>query len=669
MAVCHRSELRVYDHLGGGTPVTLPASDVKWSWVLGGGGYLSFTVDDRVEPLLSTPRLLDDCVVKVAVPLTEPGTSLTEVAAYAVRGRSGTLWGPNGGSSRRISGAPTLWTAWAQDAILHPESNEIAQMSLPERYFGWMSTIYSASQDAGLWATPGDQAGKQKSPSTKSREGNPDGWPTDLEDAYWITKPDGPMRGWRHLFIADCVVPSDCYLTVYFSGDESAAVYFGSSLVIQTSSSETGYESLSYWSAFVEAGTYRVAIDKTSIGSRGGDGIDPALLAVATNNNDGSVADVLLVTNAADWLCYTTDPDGGEVPSLTPGQIVEELHSQAVQRGVSTWSALTLGFDGDMDSDGVAWPNREERNWRIGYDRYLDMVEGLGDLGFAPEVTPALVLEAWADRGTDRSATVTLATLDEIATADEQGVGITATYLPVETQDGWTIVTSAAAEAAVGRREAALSLGNAPSTAQGKRLGQKVLDERMATAETERTINFYARTGSVPFQDFGLGDTVSITVGASTTKGVILDLAAAQSSVEGILRWTAKVSGDGISGEVRAGRFVGGQPAMAYAEGAAGSLTGDPSSGAAIFGTLVGTAAASGEVGSLVGVIAGGAAIFGTRVGTASATGAEGSFTGAAAFATAVGTATAEGASTTLAVYPGYDSSTVAYDGAVGYDS
>lgn len=659
MALCHRSEIRVYDRTGAGSYSVLPATGIKWSWQLGGGGFLSLQAESRAEPLASAPTLLDDCVIKVALPLAEPGTTLTEVAAFANRGRAGTLWDGAGTQTREIRGAGSLFTVWSQDAVLHPEGNAIAQMSLPERYFGWMSTIYDPADDAGQWGTPTANAGQQDS-TTGDRAGNPDGWPAELGDAYWITR--GTLaNGTRHLFIADCVVPSACYLTVYFSADESCAVYFGGSLVMQPSSSETGYTEMSTWSAYVQAGTYRVGIDKTSVVSRGGDGRDPVLLAVATNDDTGAVDDILLMTNTTDWQIHTLDPVFGEPPSLTPGAIVIELAAQAAARGVETWDGLTLDFDATVDSAGIPWPIREERAWRIGYDRHLDMLEGLGDQQFAPEIGPDLALRAWSARGTDRSATVTLATLDEVDRVGESGTGVAATYLPVETQDGWVIVENPTAAAAHGRRESALSLGNAPSIAQGKRLGQKVLDDRLSKPETERAVEFYARTGSVPFVDFFLGDTVSLAVGASTTKGVVLDMAAEQDHTEAIVRWTAKVTGDAITGETISGRFSTSEPAQALADGGVGSFTGGGAV-SGVFTTTTASATASGGVGTLYTPSAAG--IF-LALGTAdaSASGATGFLKGdSVLFSTIAGTAVASGGSGSLAVGGGAEDAILAHD-------
>lgn len=544
MAVCHKLELHAYDRSGSGTSTgTLPAVNVAFSVGLGGSGFLSCEVDARAEPVASDDDMLDDCVVKVAIPLAEPGTSVTEVLAYAPRARNRIVHDGAGRKVARIQSAPTLWTAWAQDAILHTEANSIPQMAGEQRYFGYQSSIYDYASEASFtWSTPSATVGKQNA-TTGDRAGNPDGWPSALGDAYWITRPSGgdPAET-RHLFVADCVVPTDCYLTVYFSADESSAVYFAGELVIQTSSSETGYQNIDTWSAWVTAGTYRVAVDKTSVVSRGGDGFDPILLAVASNTDNGSVDDILLVTNNSDWECHTMDPVDGEAPSLTPGQIMLELHSQADARGVDTWSAVTPTFTATTDSDSTAWGLREERTWRIGYDRYLDMVEGLGDLGVDVEITPDLDLNAYYERGADVSASVVIEALVDADTIVEDGVGVGATWLAVETQDGWVPngLVNATGLATYGRREAALSLGNAPSVAQGVRLGQRVLDERLAVPTSEWSVDFYATTGVVPFVDFNLGDTVGVKIGATTTDRVVLEIGGQAASVNSIIRWTIK---------------------------------------------------------------------------------------------------------------------------------
>jgi hypothetical protein len=544
VAIAHRSEIKVYDRAGGGTPVSLPMTDIGFSVGLGGGGFLSCQIDARHASIAAAPTLLDDCVIKVGIPLDGTDTA-TEILAYANRARNGILWSGAGEKVRQVRSAATLWAAWSQDAILHTEANTIPQMAAPEngkRYFGAQSTIYDPSADPDYtWGTPSDSAGQQDATSG-DRAGNPDGWPTELGDAYWITRPTGTDAELsRHLFVADCVVPTDCYLTVYFSSDENCAVYFAGELVLNWSASETGYEQIGTWSAWVTAGTFRVLVDKTSIVSRGGDGVDPILLAVASNTDNGGIDDILLVTNDSDWVCYAMHPVTGEAPALTPGEIMLELHSQAAARGVDTWAAITPTFTATADTDSTAWGMREERDWRIGYDRHLDMVEGLGDTGTDIEITPDLDFNAYYDRGTDVSATVVIEALVGADEITEDGVGVTGTVLYVETEDGWTPqLTNAAGLAAYGRREAALSLGNAPSIAQGVRLGQKVLDERLARPTEEWSVEFYAATGCVPFVDFGLADTVSVKIGATAVDRVVLEIGGSAPHTAAIIRWTIK---------------------------------------------------------------------------------------------------------------------------------
>jgi len=535
--LCHRTEVRVYDHTGAGSYSVLPATSIKFSSALGGGGVLTLEAAANAEPLATTPTLLDDCVIKLALPLDGDDSTLTEVAAYAARGRSGVLWDGAGTQVRRVT-APTLWTVWAQDAVLHTEGNQVPQYAAPERHFGWMSSIYDPAADTEfLWGAPTANAGRQDS-TTGARAGQPAEWPTELGHAKWITR-GAVAAGTRHLFVADVTLTSAKYCSLYFSADESCAVYFAGELVLQTSASETGYQQLWEWSGYVEAGTYRVGIDKTSVVSRGGDGRDPVLLGLVAEDNTGDVDSVLLVTNTTDWKIHTLDPVNGVAPSLTPGEIVLELHGQAQDRDVTTWDALTADFTATADSDGLPWPVREERAWRVGYDRHLDMIEGLGDLGLAPTITPGRVLQARSAQGTPAPAVV-LEALVNADTVTETGVGVAATTLFVETQDGWTTVTNTAAEAAHGRREAALSLGNAPSVAQGRRLGQKVLDERLARPTAEWSVDFYARPGCVPFKNFGLGDTITVRIGGVDTQRVVLELGGQADHQSSIIRWSVK---------------------------------------------------------------------------------------------------------------------------------
>jgi hypothetical protein len=258
---------------------------------------------------------------------------------------------------------------------------------------------------------------------------------------------------------------------------------------------------------------------------------------------------------------------------------------------------------------------REERKWRIAYDRHIDMLESLGDLPFAPDITPGLVLEAWSKRGTDVSATVIIAALTEADEVDESGTGVVGTYMPVETEDGWVVVDNPAAATEHGRRETALSLGNAPSIAQGRRLGQKVLDDRLSRPETEWVVQFYATARCTPFVDFNLGDTVTIDIDGTGTPRVVLDIAGSADHTEGIIRWTIKTGDTALPA-----RFST-QPGNALAEGGTTSFV---SIEPATFYTVGGTATAVGGASSMF--FDDGSASFFTNTGDATASGGASSF-------------------------------------------
>lgn len=537
--IAHQCRIQRYNPDGSGTAQTIPATNIQFSVALGGEGFLSCDVDARAEPLASNDTLLDDCVLKVGVPLSDAAAP-TDVLAYANRTRNGIVWDGSGLKTRQIRSAPTLWTAWSQDAILHPESNQMVRLTSENRYFGWMSSIYDWENDPDFtWDTTVDNIGQQDS-TTGNRAGQPVGWPTELENAYWLNGEKTGTAEARVLYVADLTLTAPTAIEIYFSADESSMVYFGGELVIQTSSTETGFTEISTWKGFFPAGTYRVAIDNEHVFTRpGGNGRDCVLLGVVKLDESDNIESVLLETTPTGWAYYVVYGTA-EVPSLTPGEIAGELYSQARDRGVDTWEAITKTFSDTADSDATDWPDREERAWRLGYDTYLDMIEGLGDLGFDPEITPALDFNAYAARGSDLSATVTIEAASDgnAAVVVEQGDAVSANYMPVETQAGWTIVQSSTSQTAYGRREAGLSMGNAPSITQGNKVGAKVMAERLAVPVSQWSVEFYAVAGCVPFEDFNLGDTVTVKIGTTEYERVVLEIGGSARSVNDIIRWT-----------------------------------------------------------------------------------------------------------------------------------
>lgn len=546
MGIAHYSELRIYSRpvpadLSPNLLATLPASNVSFSVEVDGGGFLSASFSSLLDEIVATPGLLDDCLIKLAIPL-EDGEDPVEVELYVPRSPDGVLLSGKRSPTREVVAAPTATIAWLQDAVLHPESNSIGRRSAEDRWFGYMSTRYEPSDYGDDWDTPGYNVAQNATTGRKAGQpSEPKPWPDWAGGARWITR-GATTNGLRHLFIADLVIADDTTpIRLICSSDESISVYLASELVAQTQSDETGYTSYQQFDTVLDSGTYRVAIDKTSIVSLGGDGVDPVLLAIAEIDDAGeAVGSPLLTTNATDWQVFTLDPEDGEAPSLSPGAIAAELFEQAQARNVTTFDAMTIDFDDFTDSNDDAWEHREERVWRVAFDSYADMLEGLGDLPFVPRITPGYVFQAFVSRGADVSGSVTIEALVGLAEAEEQGAPISGNYMPVLTQDGWVLTAASSSQTTYGRREIGLSLGNAPSVAQGKRLGSAQL-ELISVPTSEWSIEFYAVEGCVPFLDFNVGDVVTVSIGGVGTERQVLALAGTQGHTSELIRWSARL--------------------------------------------------------------------------------------------------------------------------------
>lgn len=499
---CRFAELRLYDQTGTTPLGVLPVSGLKWSDEVGGGGSVSFSA--RVDSLPS-PDALDDCVVKVAVPLVD-GAAPTEIAQpFAVRGNDRVLTGTPVVEARGES----AFRVWASDAVVRPEfaGDKMPRSAGEQRGLSWVSSAYDPATDAS-------ESWSLLSVSSRTERPTEPAWPTGT-GADWITATTA-ANGDRKLFRSWLTVASDnTLIRAYFSSDETATLWVGGEELIQTDDTETGRKYTRTADRVFMAGTYAVAIDTATHVTKGGDGVDPVILAIAELDDDGDPSSWLLVTGASGWVAtrrQITGP-GSDPPGPTPGALVEMLAGEAAARGVSTWSGLTLDFDGDTDSDGVAWSTTEERIARYGFDSYLSLFDGLGDVACDMRVTPAGVLQARVFEGEDRSADVVLRVGAGARELRESLSPVVGTVVDAYTVDGW--LTVKADPLAVGRRELALSLGSAPTLSQGERVASRALAE-LSDTRRDGVVSFVAHPGAVPYLDFWPGDTVSVDDGSGS---------------------------------------------------------------------------------------------------------------------------------------------------------
>lgn len=526
------ADLRVYDPTG----VTLlhtiaygDYTDAGCSDDAGGTGGIQFTVPFAVLPSTS---LLDDCVIKVARHHLD-GTTVTEDYAYAVRGEADKNFTVH--AEQMAVPGRSLLEVWGEDAVIRPEfaGADMPRQAGETRALSWAGSVYDPATDPD---EPWDKCYATSRTTMPTDPPFPEG-----TGAAWISAADAEL-GDRKMFRSWLTIPAFMQIRVYFSGDEGAQVLVGGDLLIQTDFTEVGKVNTMKADRILEAGTYAVAVDTVTHVTKGGDGVDPILVAICELNDDGSDGTWLLVSNASQWVACRRPivGPGSAPPGPTPGDILVAVAAEAADRGVETWSPMTLDFDGVEDSDGVPWTTKEERIARYGFDSYGALIAGLGDVACDVRITPNLVLQARVFEGEDRTS------VELVAGNGEPGVGnvtsdrekitpAVGTVFDGYTVDGWLTrpegVTS-------GRREKALSLGTAPSLSQGERiLNQAVIE--IGEDRLDGAVEFIAQPGCEPGLDFKVGDTITVRRRDDSTKQArVLSLAARLSRP---IRWTAEL--------------------------------------------------------------------------------------------------------------------------------
>jgi hypothetical protein len=529
---CAYAELRVYE-MDGSTPRgVLPCvSGPDGSDEVGGGGAVTFSVPMADPKLAADPTLLDDCVVKVAMPLAA-GAAPTEVAAYAVRGGVKRDVLARGARVAEVGGV-SLLQAWGRDAVVRPEYGgaDMPKLAGEERVIGWQSSAYDPDDDPSEWETPG----------TFSRT-FPAGWPSGT-GAVWLNV-GSPGPGTRMIGRAWITVASLGVIRFHYSADESSTIWVAGEPLIRTDEQEYGRNKTAVGERTMQPGTYAVAISTDLVDSgSAGDGQDGWILAACSLDNAGLPDDWLLASTTSTFVAALLTTADGTPPGPTPGGVARLLMAEAQARNVTTWDALTADFDDAEDSDGQAWGEVEERTLRYSVDTYAAVFSGMGDVEFDPRITPGLVLQARRFEGQDRTtgdAPVVIRRADNATTIQETTIGVAATVLDAYTRDGHLTVTDTAGVAAYGRREGGVELGTATSVSQGRRVVLASLAQ-LAHVGTTADVEFIAVPGCVPYADFWPGDTVLVSSGDGSTTVARRVLALAFEGGERPVRWTAEV--------------------------------------------------------------------------------------------------------------------------------
>lgn len=210
------------------------------------------------------------------------------------------------------------------------------------------------------------------------------------------------------------------------------------------------------------------------------------------------------------WKVHASTP----VPGWFRASILRRLVLEGQQRDVDGFDALTIGYDDELDSEGVAWKTRGEYSFPNATLSVLEIAMQLAEAQMDWGVNPdEMILNAWVRRGFDRSIGADAVALwpgGNLKAYSTTRTAARVTTVLAHLSDGaWQETRDAAGVAAIGRVEIGLSLGStlAPATAKG--VADTVLSESAVPAVTI-TGETSSIIGPQPYVDYGLGDTVSV---------------------------------------------------------------------------------------------------------------------------------------------------------------
>jgi hypothetical protein len=293
----------------------------------------------------------------------------------------------------------------------------------------------------------------------------------------------------------------------------------------------------------LSAGTHTVAAKVANTpGSVGNANRSGFICSIGRLNGAGDVAAWLLRTTPASW---TMRRQRSEAPGWFSAQILRQLVQEQKDRGCAGHSGITYGFTTTTDSAGQAWTGRRELSLQV-ETLGLDYVQQLVETGIDVAMTPGLVLNAWKQRGTDRSGWIRL---------NQKGghqTGESAVQLPsirnfaaAKAATGWVTQTDAASVAARGRRETGIALGSSSSPAQTAASVAAMMPDLADPKQTKEVTFSGASGGPQPYTDFFVADWVGYQAAGEDTWGRYRVMSISGEVEEtGLPNWTVQLYGE-----------------------------------------------------------------------------------------------------------------------------
>lgn len=420
------------------------------------------------------------------VEVTE-GEEADEVATFAMRGSM---------------------AIWAETCV-YPDSPLGATPFSDDRLLGFQSRIFNDTSWGPAVVTPDDGGG-----GSGDNYGTPAGWPDATAEWIWdrlqgggipgTTSPSGDVY-LRYSF----TMPGHMMVELRCAADDAYECWIDNVPMLQDGPLYTGQSKSVQF--LLSAGTHLWAVKATN--ASGGATKGGFLGTIRAVNSDGSPGAVV-ANSGADWkvLGYPATP-----PGLTPGRIIRLIREEAQARGEIP--GMGLEFSDLVDSAGVAWDVAPDVGFRVGLDGLAalqQLAETYVDLAMS---TTALALRAWR-KGTRPATGVTIAeSTDSTPGAlqflqrDDPAPGPSAAL--VRWAGGYVEQTHALA--ATRRRVRLLTVGNAPSPAEGQRVAVGQLNRDAAPREVVRVGLLPTGAGDTPYvSGWTVGSLVTVEAASGT---------------------------------------------------------------------------------------------------------------------------------------------------------
>lgn len=283
-------------------------------------------------------------------------------------------------AAEELGQATTLTAAgvlsFLADAVVYPARGVDTKPIQEDRLFSWPAVDYDDSDWA--LATTISEGPADYVFGSADEWALADQWPSSpfAPPARWmwasttLASPTHPGSGTCY-FRHDFTVPEGCeQITVYVAADDQATLYLDGDPLVATEFLGATAWAITTQAAEVSPGVHTLAVEVLNGFAPPGvadtlDRYNPAgvLLSVHANTNTGIAEIPLLVSGDGSWRIVEYPP---HPPGWTPGEVLRHVIEEAQIRGALT--GLTLAFDDETDSDGVAWPEVGDIATKVGTD-------------------------------------------------------------------------------------------------------------------------------------------------------------------------------------------------------------------------------------------------------------------------------------------------------------